>query len=466
MLWRAFICWVVIAASLAFAQDPPLSVDPPAKSGSSVVVTNSTEFQSAVTRSQPGTVIQLRGSFGPLFIPDGTKGLTVRSVEGVEPAIITSGVFQPDAVEKPCLSIGLRCQDITIDGVRFFTANRGTDWIQYTLVRCGYTADNSREATSVTELPERIAFDNCGFFGAPQANTRIGLLGNARHLTVRNCVFREIHEVGEDSQGILVNNSPGPILIEKCDIQAAGENILLGGSIAKIPGLQLGDLTCIDNTLTKPLEWKGSKWQLKNLFELKGCVRAYVARNTMSNNWTAAQNGTAVLFTVRDRSRLDHILFEDNLVTNTGSGLLISTADNLDPTQDNQVTGTIVLRNNLWLVGHHENAGGRVYNITSPDGRPMREFSVYGDRWYHHTAAANSFILFEGQAKTCKLLRLIGCTGSSGRYGLIGGGQAPGVTSINTYCDSAEIRKNLLIGGPASTAYGKYADGNYFTGGN
>lgn len=424
-----------------------------------VTVASDADFAVAVREAAPGTQILLDSSkvFGPLQIPDGKSGLTIRPTG--ETVVLESRLGTPQAVEKPSLSIGFRCRDIRLERLTFASTNQTTDQIQYTLVRCGYTADNSREATTIEELPVRIEFTGCTFRGTKNGNTRIGLLGNARHLTVRGCIVREIHEVREDSQGILVNNSPGPIHIEGCDIQAAGENILLGGSVPKIPGLQLGDLTCVDNTLTKPLEWKGGPWACKNLFELKGCVRGYIARNRMANNWPANQDGTAVLFTVRDKSRLDHLVFEGNTIENTASGFLLTPADNLDPTRDDQVTGTVVLRNNRWLVGYH-GIGGRVYTVNAFDGRPVASLTIDGDIWAHGGPTRNSCLLFEGKRHAVAKLTMINCVGTLGQYGIIGANKAPGAASLDEFVQQVTLRGNLLLGGKAA-AYGPYAARNW-----
>lgn len=453
------ILQVITVAAVALGQEPPKAVEPPAAAGSTVTVTTDAEFAAAIKAAQPGTQLLLDSTktFGPLAIPDDKAGITLKPTG--ESVTLESRLGTPQAVEKPSLSIGLRCSDLRIERLTFRSTNESAEAIQYTLVRCGYTADNSREATSIEELPQRIEFIGCRFQGTANGNTRIGLLGNARHLAVRGCIIRDIHEVREDSQGILINNSPGPILITKCDIQAAGENILLGGSIPKIPGLQLGDLTCTDNVLSKPLEWKTSRWACKNLFELKGCTRAYVARNRMSNNWPNAQDGTAVLFTVRDKSRLADILFEGNVIENTGSGLLLTPADNLDGTRDDQITSRVVLRGNTWFVGHHDKAGGRVYTVNAFDGRPVDGLTIEGDRWFHSGPAKGSFLLFEGKRFAVTRLRLINCTGSTGPYGLIGAATAPGAASLTQFVQQADIAGNIWLGSRGAVA--GLTDGNF-----
>jgi hypothetical protein len=62
------------------------------------------------------------------------------------------------------------------------------------------------------------------------------------------------------------------------------------------------------NYCFKPLSWKigdpsyaGIPWAVKHLFELKNARRVLIEGNRFENNWTHAQTGTAILFTVRNR---------------------------------------------------------------------------------------------------------------------------------------------------------------------
>ena len=68
------------------------------------------------------------------------------------------------------------------------------------------------------------------------------------------------------------------------------------------------DIEIVRNHLAKPLRWRkgdpsfeGVEWTVKNLFELKNARRVLVDGNLLEYNWPQAQNGFAILFTVRNQ---------------------------------------------------------------------------------------------------------------------------------------------------------------------
>jgi hypothetical protein len=81
-------------------------------------------------------------------------------------------------------------------------------------------------------------------------------------------------------------------------------------------------------------------WTVKNLFELKNAKNVVVDGNLLENNWTDAQTGYAVLFTVRNQdgsapwSTVEAITFTNNIVRHArrtgvydGTGVALCTAD-------------------------------------------------------------------------------------------------------------------------------------------
>ena len=71
-------------------------------------------------------------------------------------------------------------------------------------------------------------------------------------------------------------NGPGPFRIENNYLEAAGENFMLGGTDPAISNLVPSDVIFRGNQLAKPREWRGLKWTVKNLFELKNARRVLV----------------------------------------------------------------------------------------------------------------------------------------------------------------------------------------------
>lgn len=435
----------------AFAIEPPRAVEAPRKAGQAVIVRSNAEFATAIASALPGTTIELDASkrFRALVIPDGTVGVTIKSTPDGR------AIVESEGARSPSLALGIRCRDISTQDLVCQGTNTGTDQILYQIVRVGYTADGSRHATTNEELCDRVEFVNCDFLGTPTGNTRIGLLGNANNLTVSRCRAREIHEIGADSQGIIITAGRG-YLIEDCDLEAAGEVVLLGGSVSPVPGMDLSDLTFVRNRCAWNPRWKTERWQCKNNFEIKGCERARIANCRFERCWTQAQNGTQMLLTPRDGRYLGDIAVEDCTFLDGGNGVLITAADNLLVTD--KVTGPIEFRRNTWIrTGEDGTGGGAIYTVASPDGRPLKSLTIEGDRWVHATNA-RCVMLFEGKGPVVESLTLRGCMGTHGRYGIIGGGTGVGLPSIAAWVRSAHFDNTIFLNADPSYATA-YPDG-------
>ncbi len=83
---------------------------------------------------------------------------------------------------------------------------------------------------------------------------------------------------------------------------------MFGGADPLIADLVPSDIEIVGNHFAKPLRWKaddpryeGVAWSVKNLFELKNARRVLVEGNLFEYNWPHAQNGFAILFTVRNQ---------------------------------------------------------------------------------------------------------------------------------------------------------------------
>ena len=72
-----------------------------------------------------------------------------------------------------------------------------------------------------------------------------------------------------------------------------------------------------------------SRWQVKNLFELKNARRVRIEGNVFENNWAHAQDGAAILFTPRNQDGgcswciVENVTFERNVVRRVGTGFVI-----------------------------------------------------------------------------------------------------------------------------------------------
>jgi hypothetical protein len=180
--------------------------------------------------------------------------------------------------------------------------------------------------TRLDQQPSDITFDRCLLRGHETNGQHRGIRLNGAQITIKHCHLDRFFEVGRDSQALAGWNGSGPFLIENTYLEASGENFLLGGDDSAIPELMPANLTFRGNHVVKPLAWRGSSYQIKNLFELKACNGADISGNVFENCWVQAQTGDALLFTTRNQentaswSVVRNVTFAYNVIKNCPQG--------------------------------------------------------------------------------------------------------------------------------------------------
>ena len=105
---------------------------------------------------------------------------------------------------------------------------------------------------------------------------------------------------------------------------------------------------------------------MKNLFELKNARRVLIEGNLLEYNWPAAQNGFAMLFTVRNQSGrapwsvVEDVTFANNVVRHVGAGINILGTDDIHPSQQ---TRRIAIRGNLFADVGGAWGSGRLFQV-------------------------------------------------------------------------------------------------------
>jgi hypothetical protein len=317
--------------------------------------------------------------------------------------------------------------------------------------------------TRAEETPHHIIFDRCYLHGDPAKGTRRGIALNSRFTAVVDSTLSDFKEAGADSQALCGWNGPGPFAILNNDLQAAGENVMFGGADPSIPGLVPSDIEIRRNRFSKPLAWKagepgfeGTQWTVKNLFELKNARRVVVEGNLFEHNWAQAQNGFAILFTVRNQdggapwSSVEDVTFVNNIVRGATAGVNILGRD-AAPTGSGR-TARVILRNNLFeeIGGGRWGGAGALFQILEGASDVTIE---------HNTAVhAGSIIMAEGVPHERFVFRdnIV----MNNEYGINGTGTATGLPTLKAYFPGALVRGNVIVGGEA----GRYPAGNEFPG--
>ncbi|MBZ5559224.1 MAG: glycosyltransferase family 2 protein [Acidobacteriia bacterium] len=308
--------------------------------------------------------------------------------------------------------------------------------------------------------PANIVFDRCYLHGDPVKGSRRGVAMNGGATAVINSYLSDFKEVGSDSQAIAGWDGPGPFAIVNNHLEAAGENLLFGGADPSTVNLVPADIEIRHNHFVKPLSWKaddrtyaGTPWTVKNLFELKNAERVLVDGNVFEYNWPAAQNGFAVLFTVRNQdghapwSTVGDVVFSNNIVRHAASGLNVLGRDDIRPSGP---TRRILVSNNLF-----DDIGGAWGN-----GRLFQLLNGTSDVVFDHNTAAAQTDSFLQAGDTIAHLRFVFRNNivPHNLYGVIGGDAGFGVASIDRYFPDSIFQGNVIIGG----AVDRYPLGNFF----
>ena len=309
------------------------------------------------------------------------------------------------------------------------------------------------------EVPHDLSWTAATFRRCPKVGQKRGIALNSASTTIVNSYISDIKAAGQDSQAVCGWNGPGPFVIENNYLEAAGENFMLGGSDPSIHNLVSSDVTFRRNHLSKRLDWRRSKWSVKNLFELKSARRVLVENNLLEYNWEAAQPGFAIVLTPRNSggnspwSTVEDIRFQSNVVRHVAAVFNILGEDNIRPSGPAR---RIQIVNNLFYDVDDDAWGGNgVFMQLGEDPADVRVV--------HNTILHTGNLVSAYGGTKAKPTPIVGFdfennVARHNTYGVIGTSRAPGADSLATFFPGAVFTHNVLAGGNAS----RYPGGNLF----
>jgi hypothetical protein len=235
---------------------------------------------------------------------------------------------------------------------------------------------------------------------------------------------------------------------------------MFGGADPDIPNLVPSDIEIIRNHLTKPLRWKkdapsfeGTEWAVKNLLELKNARRVVIEGNLLEHNWPQAQNGFAILFTVRNQdggapwSVVEDVTFRNNYVRRVAAGINVLGRDDNHPSE---LTRRIAIVNNLFEdVGGTWGGNGRLFQLLD---------RTSGITIEHNTAFQTGGIIFAGDTGPHESFVFQNNVMPHNEYGVIGSGSGSGNGTLEKFFPGVVFRRNVLVGAPAAS----YPRDNFF----
>ena len=437
--------WITIAVILLVAT---LTVH-----AATITVPAGGNVQSAINAAQYGdTIILEAGAIynASLTLPlkSGTGEIVIQSSrlselpEGVRVSPAQSALFaklQSSIPAEPVVKTAAGAHHYRFQGIEFSTSTPTT--VVYDLIRLG----NGRDLqTTLDQVPHHLVFDRCYIHGFDTQDVQRGVSFNSAETTVSNSYISNIHGAGFDTQAIGGWNGPGPFRIINNYLEAAGENIMFGGSDPASEAFIPSNIEVRRNFVFKPLSWKvgdptyaGNHWTVKNLFELKNAKNVVVDGNVFQNCWTDGQTGIPILFTVRNQdgtapySIISNVTFTNNVVKGAEGGMNFLGSDNEKPSQ--RSTGALVA-NNLFtdIRGPFMTMNG--YNNVTLDHntsfQTSNTYTLYGDQALGYVSTNNLTI--------------------ENPWGIFGDGGYMGTAGLVKYTPSYVFSKNLMVGASSS----------------
>jgi hypothetical protein len=315
---------------------------------------------------------------------------------------------------------------------------------------------NAFGAGNVIQLQNasNIVMDRIIIVAGAQGQKR-AIMGNGRNITLTRSHIANIWASGQDSQAFCAWDGAGPYTITDNYLEAASENVMFGGANSSSPANVPADILVENNHLSKPLEWRGVPRTVKNLFELKSAKRVIVRNNLFERNWTDAQNGYSILFTVRNDeggapwSVVEDVLFERNVVRDVENGINVLGYDSYQPS--GRAT-RITIRNNLIITsGTFLQAGSEVGVLTVDHNTVDQRYTfmmLYGGAvWLAGTSAAR---LAQFAVENLTVTNMLA---NHNEYGLMGEDAGMGTPALLRQTRSYTWTNNVLAGGNLSIQY-------------
>jgi subtilase family serine protease len=197
----------------------------------------------------------------------------------------------------------------------------------------------------------------------------------------------------------------------------------------------------------------GTRWTVKNLFELKVGERVRVHGNLLEHSWKESQVGAAVLLTPRNPDATSpgiyvrDVTFTGNLVRHAGGGFQI---EGYDSSQTTAQTRRITIADNIFddITAATWGGTGRWIQI----GSGPSDVTIDHNTVLHDGPAIFVYGGSYGAEQTVANLRFTNNLLKHNTYGIVGNGRGYGTDTLTAYFPGALLQRNTLAGG-ASARY-------------
>ncbi|MBC7929905.1 MAG: DUF4214 domain-containing protein [Rubrivivax sp.] len=418
-------------------------------------------FQAALNAAQPGDTIVLAAgaSFtGPFTLPNkgaSTEWITIRTSTPDSALAPATGRISPadSALLPKLLSAGSGAAALqTAPGAHHYRLigieirPSSPTALIYDLIKLG---DGASAQNTLDKVPHHLTLDRCLITAFPNQTLKRGISLHSASTDITGCYIAGFKSTEQDAQAVGGWNGPGPFRIINNYLEASGENLMFGGAMPAIPDLVPSDIEIRRNHFFKPLSWRqsdpsyaGTRWSVKNLFELKSARRVVFEGNLLENCWGDVNSGYgAINLTVRGDSgpqaTLEDITIANNVMRHTHTGINVLGKDTDQASQRGRGLRVV---NNLFIDvdGQRWSGDGDFIKISDmPDATVDHNTVIHTGSDIRTYGPANTGLVF-----TNNLMR-------HNSYGIIGQDQSSGQGTINAYFPSSTIRRNVIAGASA-----------------
>lgn len=380
------------------------------------------DLQAYINAASTGDTLQLaNATYTGNFTEN--KGLTI-----IGPAVLKGAIHA-----TPTLRYPPGTPPAVLKNLEITTANTGQI---YAIVEYG---SGGADQNTLDKQPQGLTMDGVWVHGQTTQEVQRCIAANGRNFKFINSRATDCHGRGYDSQAIAVWNGSGPFVITDSVLEGAGENVMFGGSPPSIPNLVHTGIEFRRNKVSKPLSWRGV-WSVKNLFELKNARNVIIDGNVFEGNWTDAQAGRGIVFTPRPSDSgpaavVEDVQFTNNVVRQTGSGMLILGMDEVPQPQVTTLRRVRIANNLILVDGPQFGSNGACWTVinATEDVTIERNTCIQTQHIVVADYAPNKRFTF-----TNNIVR-------HNDYGIFGSGSGIGNLSIAQYFPGSTITGNVII---------------------
>lgn len=454
------------SASLQGQELPRILIDTTYRtpSGSTTAVNSGGNLQTAINNAACGDILSLEA--GATF----TGNFTLPDKDCADGEFVVIRTSTPDGVfPRPGNRVGpshaslmakltagsgnIIASDSDADHYRFIGLEITPSAAITTLVFLEAGANSANQAS-------HMIFDRCYIHGHATNGARRGISGQGAYISVIDSYLSDFKEVGADTQAFGAWAASGPFKLVNNYFEATSENVLFGGADPGSATYIPSDIEIRRNHFFKPLVWKaddpgygGVNYDIKNLFELKNARRVLVEGNLFEQNWSDAQAGYAILFTVRNQndtapfSTVLDVTFRGNWVRSTGNGIQML---GLDDTYTSEYVERVTLEHNLITDIDTASWGGDGHLVVM--NRGPKDYVME----HNTTLPPTTIVLADGTPANTGHAFRYNIT-QHGNYGYSGAGEnCNAVLTSGTFFTSPVVSDNVIQGAAAVSCGSAY----------